>query len=90
MVLRAYLMLRTLNRTSNELVETITHHYEQHFITGSAVYGWHDVFTELDIPSHNKLTTIVKELLYDQSNVTHNETTVERTPEQPLGAPLIA
>jgi hypothetical protein len=90
MVLRAYLMIRTLNRTSNEIVETIRHHYEQHFIAGSTVYGWYDVFIELDIPSRDKLTTIFKELLHNQLNVAHIETAVERNPEQLLGAPLIA
>jgi hypothetical protein len=90
MVLRAYLMIRTLNRTSNEIVETIRHHYEQHFIAGSTVYGWYDVFIDLDITSHDKLTTIIKEFLHDQLNVTHNETTIEMTPDQLPGAPLLA
>jgi hypothetical protein len=71
-------------------METVRRRYEQHFIAGSSVYGWYDVFIELDIPNRDKLTTIIKELLHDQLDVTHLETAVERTSNQPLGAPLNA
>lgn len=90
MVLRAYLMLRTLNRTSNEIVDAIRQHYKQHFLAGSTVYGWYDVFIELDISNKNTLTTIVQELMHNHLNVTHIETAIERTSNHPLETPLLA
>ncbi len=88
MVLRAYLMLRTLNRTSNELVDVIRQHYKQHFLAIGTVYGWYDVFIELTVPDQKKLTAIKQELLHDYLNVTHIETAVERTSDHPLGTPV--
>jgi hypothetical protein len=88
-VLKAYLMLRTPNRTSNELVDVIRQHYKQHFLAGGTVYGWYDVFIELDVPNQKKLTTIKQELLHDHLNVTHIDTAVERTSDPSLGIPVL-
>ena len=88
-VLRAYLMVRTRNRTSNEFVEVIRQHYKQHFLSGGTVYGWYDVFIELDVPSKNKVTAMIQELLHDHLNVTHIETAVERTSYHSLGTPVL-
>ena len=90
MVLRACLMLRTLNLTSNEVVNAIRQHFKQHILAGSIVYGWYDIFIELDIPSKNTLITIVQELLHYHLNVTHIETTIERISNHPLRTPLLA
>lgn len=88
-VLKAYLMLRTLNRTSKELVNFIRQHYKQHFLSGGMVYGWYDVIIELDVPNQKKLTTIKKKLLHDHLNVTHIETAVERTSDPLLEPPVL-
>jgi hypothetical protein len=82
-------MLRTLNRTSKELVDLIRQHYKQHFLAGGTVYGWYDIFIELDVPNQKKLTTIKKELLHGYLNVTHIESAVERTSDPLLGPPVL-
>ena len=89
MVLRAYLMVRTLKRTSNELVDVIKQHTKQQVLAGGTVYGWYDVFIELDVPNQKNLTTIKQELLHDHLNITHIDTAVELTSDPPLGIPVL-
>jgi hypothetical protein len=83
-MVRAYLMARTLNRTSNELVDAFRRTYDPYFIAGSTVYGWYDAFIEVDLPNRATFTTILQELLHDQPNVTHLEAAVERPGNHPL------
>jgi len=84
-VLRAYLMVRTPHRTSSELVDAIRRRYAQPVVAGSTVYGWYDVFIEIDVPNKNKFTTIIQELLHEHLDVTHIESAVERTAYHPFG-----
>lgn len=78
-------MVRTRNRTSRELVDAIRRRYAQHVVAGSTVYGWYDVFIELDVPSKTKFTAIIQELLHDHVAVTHIDSAVERPAHHPFG-----
>jgi hypothetical protein len=89
-MVRVNLMTRTLNRTSNELVDAFRRTYEPSFIAGSTVYGWYDIFIELDLPSRDTFTTILQELLPVRLNITHLETAVERPANHPLNVLFLA
>jgi len=89
-MVRAYLMARTLTRTSNELGNAFRRTYEPYFIAGSTVYGWYDIFIEFDLPSRDTFTMILQELLHVRLNITHLETAVEQPANHPLNVLFLA